>query len=97
MTKLIDASHDYAMAPKNMRKHWLPLLLLLLLLLLIANWFILCGNVLQCKTGQYSRVDYDSVQYNAIKPITHDNIRHSRQPTTFKITKNNQEHKKSLT
>jgi hypothetical protein len=65
MTKLIDSSHDYAMAPKLCDKYWLPLLLLLLLL--AANNFIPVGNVLQCKTGQYSTVQYSIIQYNTIQ------------------------------
>ena len=46
-----------------------------------------CGSVLQCNTGHFS-----TVQYNTITHIAQDNIQHSRQRSIREITKRNQTH-----
>jgi hypothetical protein len=62
VVKLPGREADYLRSTR-VTNGWTRTLLLLLLLLLTANEFIPGGSVLQCKTGQYSTVQYNTLHY----------------------------------
>ena len=62
------------------------IIIIIIIIILTANWFISGGSVLQCKTGQYNRVQDNT---NKTEHITQNNTKHSRQPYIRKITKRN--------